>query len=243
MLPYLFVGTVMGVILSQVTVLGIWVALGRVAPMWRAVVAIAGSSCLGLLLCLGIGELESEWFILVWFLALVTTAVFLIMRWCGYQLVSGEQRTNAETDEMQFSLLQMLGLVTVIAALAAIGKSVGPSLPVVGTLSFGISIAGALGLLALAAAWATLGTTCGPRHLVVLGFVALGGAVLVFYIMEATGADPGSAWAIVFSVYVSCTAATLLAARAMGFRVSRELAQGQGQQGGPSAAPRVHQPR
>ncbi len=79
---------VIGIIFSQVTVLAIWAALGRSPIMWRAVATVSGSSVLGLALCACIGEMQFEWFVLVWIVALVTMAGFLVLRWLRFELVN-----------------------------------------------------------------------------------------------------------------------------------------------------------
>ena len=220
----MFVGVALGVILSQVTVLAIWAALGRSPIMWRAIVALTGSSLLALALCITIGEMEAEWFVLVWILVLVIVAGFLVLRWFRFHLVNINQSSNIPPGEMQFSLFQMMVLLTVTAILAAVGNVLAPRMATLGTILFGLAIAIGSALLTLASVWAALGAANVPKRLWALVPLTISVAALVFYVMETTKTDPGFVWAIVILVYVTATTATLLTARSLGLRMLRSSA-------------------
>lgn len=212
---------VLGIIFSQVTVLAIWAALGRSPIMWRVIVTLIGSSLLGLALCASIGEMEAEWFVLVWILTVVVAACFLVLRRLRFKLVNVNTSLSPSSGELQFSLFQMMALLTVVATLAAGGRLLAPRMATVGALAFGLAIAFCLGVLALASVWAALGKGNVVQRLIVLILLTVGTGGLVYYVMEATQADPGSIWAVVVVVYASATVGTLLAARSLGFRLRR----------------------
>ena len=212
---------ILGIILSQVTVLAIWAALGRSPIMWRAIATLLGSSLLALGLCAAIGEMEAEWFVLVWILTAVITACFLVLRRFRFTLWNLNTSSSSPSAQLQFSLLQVMALLTVVATLAAAGRLLSPRMATLGTLAFGSAIAVCLGVLALSSVWATLGEVNIVKRLLLLIPLTVVTVALVCYVMEVTQADPGSFWGIVVVAYASATVGTLMAARSLGLRLIR----------------------
>jgi hypothetical protein len=217
----LIVAFVLGVILAIVTALAIWLALGDWTLMWRAILVIAGASGVALVFCATSGEFEAEWLGLMWVVVVTVAAMFVFVRSCGLRLADTMDGGRFRSDEMQFSLTQLMALTAIVAVIAAVARMLAPLVVTVNALIFGIAIALCLGTLALVAAWATLRSNPTRVRLSILAIVAMAAAGLVYHGMETTNADPGLVWGSVVIVYTMALAGLLLLARARGIRLLR----------------------
>ena len=217
----LIVALLLGVILAIVAALAIWLALGTWTLMWRAILAIVGASGVALVFCATSGELEAEWLGLVWVVVVTITAMFVFVRWFGFRLIDTTNGGRIRSDEMQFSLKQLMALTAGVAVIAAVARMLAPLVATMNVLIFGFVIASCLGTLALVAVWATLRLDPTRVKLSILAIVAMATAGLVYYGMETTNADPGLVWGSVVIVYTIALAGLLLLARSHGFRLGR----------------------
>jgi len=212
---------VLGVILSIVAVLAVWLALGHGTAMWRAILAIVGVSGVALAFCAASGELEAEWLGLVWVVVVALTAMFLCVRWLGFKLAYTNARSRIRSDEFQFSLSQLLALTAVVAVVAAAARLLAPFVLTVNALSFGLAIAICLGIVALVAVGATLRPVITRIKISALVITAIVMAGLAYYGIEATNADPGIVWASTVIVYAIALTGLLLLGRSYGLRLLR----------------------
>jgi hypothetical protein len=217
----LFVVLVLGVTLAIVALLAIWLALGNWTLMWRAILTILGASAVALVFCATSGELEAEWLALVWVVVVTITGMFVFIRWLGFRLVDTTFNSPVRSGEMQFSLMQLIVLTTVVAAIAGVARLFAPLVATINALIFGLAIAICLGTLALVATWATLQPVTTRMKQSILAIVAILMAGLVYYGMETTNTDPGIVWGSVVIVYTVALGGSLLLARSHGFRLLR----------------------
>lgn len=215
----LIVAFVLGVILAIVAVLATWLALGNWTVMWRAMLAIVGASGGALLFCATSGERDAEWLVVVWVIVITIAAMFVLVRWLGFKLVDTTTGSGIRSDEMQFSLVQLMALTAVVAAIAAAARMLAPLKATMMALTFGLAIAICLGALALVTVWAILQSDITRSKLSILAIAAIVMAGLVYCGMEATNADPGLVWGAVVIVYTIALAGSLLLARRHGFRL------------------------
>jgi len=180
---------------------------------------ILGASAVGLVFCAASGELELEWLGLVWVLVVTITAMFVFVHWLGFRLVDTTAANRIRSDELQFSVKQLMALMAAVAVIAAVARLLTPLVATMSALVFGLAIAICLGTLALVAAWATLRSEATRIRLSTLVAASIVIAGLVYYGMETTDADPGLAWGSVVIVYTFALAASLLVARSHGFRL------------------------
>jgi hypothetical protein len=211
---------VLGVILAIAAALAIWLALGEWTLMWRAMLTIAGASGGALIFCVVSGELEAEWLGLVWVVVVTITAMFVIVRLLGFRLMVAESDDRIASDEMQFSLRQLMALMAVFAIIAGAARRLTPLIATMEALIFGLAIAFCLGALSLFTMWVTLRSDNIARiKLSFLAIFAIAMAGLVYCGMEVTNADPGLIWAGVTLVFTIVLAGLLLLARQRGFRL------------------------
>jgi hypothetical protein len=220
-MAFVIVALMLGVILAIVAAIAIWLALGNRTLMWRAILAIVGVSGAALVLCASSGEFEAEWLGLVWVVVVATTALFVFLRWLGYRLANTRTGERIRSDEMQFSLTQLMALTAVVAAVAAVARMLAPLVATMNALIFGIAVASCVGALALVAVWATLRSDLTRVRLVILALVAMAVAGVVYYGVETTNADPGLVWGSVVIIYTITLAGLLLLARSYGVRLLR----------------------
>lgn len=216
---FFIIAFVLGVILAIVAFLAIWLALGMQTMMWRTMLAIAGASGGGLIFCVASGELEAEWLGLAWVVVVTVTSMFVLVRWLGFKLADTATSVPVRSDEMQFSLRQLMALTAVVAAITAAARMLAPLIATWQVLMVGIAIAVCLGGLALLTVWATLRLEVTRPKLSILAIAALVMAGLVHYAMEATNADPGLVWGSVVVVFTVALAGLLLLARRHGVRL------------------------
>jgi hypothetical protein len=173
-----------------------------------------------LIFCAASGELEVEWLGLMWIVAVAITAKFAVVRWLGFRLVNTATQQPIRSDEMQFSLAQLLGLTAIIAVIAAIARMLAPLAATLNMLLFGLGIAMCIGTLALVAAWAILRSAAALRiTLPSFASFAIIMSGLTWHIVEATHADPGMVWGSAVFAYAVALAGLLLLARSRGFRL------------------------
>ena len=151
----LVIATLLGVISAIAAVLAIWLALGSGRAIWRAILAIAGVSGVALAFCAISGEAEAEWLILMWVVGATITGMFMLVRFRGFKLVDAAGN-RARSDEMQFSVTQLLALTSVVAAVAAVARLLAPIVPTPSAMGIYLAMAICLGTVAVVAVWATL---------------------------------------------------------------------------------------
>jgi hypothetical protein len=218
-MEFLIAAIVLGTMLAFAAVLAIWLALGHGRAMRRATLTLLGASAGALVFCAVSGELEAEWLGLAWVVVVTITAMLAFVRWLGFHLVDTKTDGSVRSDEMQFSLRQLMALTAVVAVIAAVARMLAPLVATRDALIFGLAIAICLGVLALLTLWAMLPLDITRSKSLVLAIVASVMAGLVYYGMEATDADPGLIWGAVVLVYAMALAGALLLLRRYGFRL------------------------
>ena len=114
------------------------------------------------------------------------------------------------------------GVTAATAAIAAVARWLAPLTMTVEVMIFGSGVAACLGVLALVLAWGTLRCDITRFRSLVLGFISLASAGLVYCVMEVTEADPGFVWGCVVVVYSAAISAAFLVARSLGLRFLRD---------------------
>jgi hypothetical protein len=215
----LILASALGLALAVAAALAIWLALGHRKVMGRATLAIVGASVAALLFCAVSGEFEAEWLALAWIVVVTVTAMFGVVRWLGFRLIDRTAGSGIQPEKLQFSLTQLIGLTTVVAAIGAVARLLTPRIATLDGLLAGLAIAICLGALALVTAWATLRPDVTLLKLVILPVAVAALAGLVYYGMEATNADPGLVWGAAMIAYAIALAGALWLVRLRGFRL------------------------
>jgi hypothetical protein len=214
----LVVASVLGVVSAVAAVLAIWLALGSGRAIWRAILAIAGASGVAIVFCAVSGEAEAEWLVLLWVVVATITALFMLVRIRGYKLVDAAGN-RARSDELQFSVTQLLALTAVVAVVAAVARLLAPIAITVSAIAIFLPMAMCFGALALVAVWATLRSEITRIKTLTLLIVTILMAGLTYFGMEVTNADPGAIWSSTVIAYSMALIGSLLLVRARRFRL------------------------
>jgi len=158
---------VIGLVLSQASLLGLWAGLGAGAWLARLVVVLIGLVCLGVLFCVGGEELAPELVLMIVFAGLSVAGVLAVCRWFGLRI----RRVGVDTSHKipaQFSIRQLMLLTLVVACVMALAKWLTPHVDIDGRTLKLFVIPVPFVVLGVVAVWGILRTEY-PR----LGMVAV----------------------------------------------------------------------
>ena len=201
----------MPVVLCLASLLGMGLSLGLRHFLWRFVVVFVGTSTLGLGLCLAIGEMEAEWFLLIALVTGFVASATVPLRLWGLRLVRHPKMLSQATS-LKFTIRQIMSVTLVVACLLGIGRAL--SLEIV---AFGLALAICFAGIAATALWGTL-NPAGAGTLAA-SVVAVATAAIVYYGMEVTTIDPGILWFAITLTYSVLLILTLVAVRCCGYRL------------------------
>jgi len=201
----------MPVVLCLASLLGMGLSLGLPHFLWRFVVVLVGTSVLGLGLCMAIGEMEAEWFLLIALVTGFVASATAPLRLWGLRLVR-HPKMLSQAPRLKFTIRQIMSATLVVACLLGIGRVL--SLEIV---AFGLALSICFAGIAATSLWGTLHPE--GAGTLTASAVALATAVIVYYGMEVTAIDPGILWFAITLAYAVLLILTLVAVRCCGYRL------------------------
>ncbi len=211
----------MSLIICQASLLGIWAALGRTVFLMRLGVTLVGICGLSVTLCFGIGEMESEWFVLVASVTFFVMTVLGIPQWFRVRAMHIDDSRKTTVSEIQFSIRHLLIVTLLVACLLGIGRYLGPTIPSLDVFAFGAALATCFATTATLAVWAMLGISQLPLRVSVAFAATILTAGTAYFAMEASHIDPGTIWFAIVILYGAMLLASLWVVRLAGYRLLR----------------------
>lgn len=204
------------VIFCQTSLVGMWGGFGHTHWLLRCPGVVVGIVYLGVLLGLGIGELEGEVFLLV----SVATGGIALTTWgvrCFKARLVHVARMRAEASEgLRFSIKHLMLLTFVVACLITVGKLLAPHLRGVDQTTQILALALCFVSVALAAIWAMLGLRTPILRIPFVFLIAGPAGWLGGYIIDHS--DYGF-WTSTTILQAVLLVASLFAVRAVGYRL------------------------
>lgn len=219
-MAFVLIALTLGSMLAVAATIAMWLVLGSSTLMRRSIIALLGTSLLGLAFCATIRELEAEWLVLMWIVVVTVAAMFTIIRWRGLRLVNTTKPTHIDSGEFQFSVLHLIGLTAAVALIAAVARTLTPLAATLDVLLVGLGIAVCLGSLAIIVSLTTLRQRRTKYGLPITAIATTANAGVVYMVMEATNADPGIVWGSIVVVYALSLCALLRYCFNRGFKLA-----------------------
>ena len=211
----------MALIICQASLLGMWAALGRLNILLRLGFTLVCICSLSVTLCLGIGEMELEWFVLVGSVTFFVMAVLAIPRWFRFRAMHIDDSKKTTVSEIQFSIRHLMIVTLWVACLLGIGRYFGPMIPSLEVFAFGAALATCFATTATLAVWAVLGLSQLPLRVGLVSAVTILTAGAAYFAMEASHIDPGMIWFAIVILYGAMLLASLWVVRLAGYRLLR----------------------
>ncbi len=210
------VAAFVGLVFSQISLLGIWGSLGA-GPWWGRMIGVAvGLGYLFLLLGVGISDLSRETFIVVVLTTPFVAIPLLLIRFLGVG-IRLDSLPVVSARRLQFSIRDLIVLTFVVACLISIGKWAEPHLShggiLIELLSFGVTF-GVVGVLPV---WFVLATK--QPMLYSVGLIAVG-ACAGYCLARATQNQTGI-WMTATTTEALSVVVSLLVVRSCGYRLVR----------------------
>lgn len=215
-------------VLSQASLLGMWMALGRTHFAFRSLAAVVGIFALGFALGSGIHEVDTEWFVLVALVMIFVAGVVGLLRLLGIRAFHLAESSATSTRDLQFTIRQLMLATLIVACLLGIGRALAPFLPPARVITFGLALAICFAAVAVSALWGTLGIRNVEARITAASLVAVVTAGIVYYVVEVTQVDPGSIWFTIVLAYSALMIISLIAVRFSGYRIARISRRSQG---------------
>jgi hypothetical protein len=202
----------MPVVVCLASLLGVGLSLGLPHFLWRFIVALVGTSVLGLGLAVAIGELEAEWFVLIALVTAFAAAATVPARVWGLRLVRNPKMLT-QPPNLQFTIRQLMLATLVVACLLGVGRLLAQNI-----IAFGLALAICFACIAATALCGALN----PKRAGTLtaSAVALATAAIVYYGMEVTAIDPGILWFAITLAFSALLIVALVAVRGCGYRLA-----------------------
>ncbi|NNE00984.1 MAG: hypothetical protein HKN47_27015 [Pirellulaceae bacterium] len=215
----IIVACIFSFFISLVSLLGLWMGLSRGTIARRACIFLVGTAILGVLLCLGIGEWEAEWLLLVAMLAGMNALIAGGLKLRGLRIAHTSEVRDEAAVELQFSLFQLMTVTTIIAVFLATGRALGNGMTT--DLLFAFACALTFAFVATCLLWSVLSTYAVHTRIASGCFVVTFAACVAYYVMEVAAIDPGEIWFTIVILFGSILAGALMLVRMRGYRLVR----------------------
>jgi hypothetical protein len=205
-----------GIIFSQLGLLGAWASLAS-GPWWKRLIGVVvGVSYLGLLLAIGIHDISSETFSIVVFTTTTVVIPLLIARFFRV-VVQSDSSPTGFVRSVQFSIRDMLVVTFIVACLLSVAKWGRFDLALLRNVDDALAFGVTFGVVGVLPVWSVLATE--RPGLFSIGIVALG--MLVGYYFPWFWASNAAIWTTVTTTEVMAVVVSLHVVRFCGYRLVR----------------------